>query len=753
MPAIQILKQPYQVNFSGNPITYSFAFTPYSTPEKKLDLKMNIIIEKEVGSYTDVFTEIKSDIFFPDDNGVISLNIDTIVDAYLEFYTPRYSQTAPIKVEKQSARFRVRALTQIDGVQLGQTIVSNTIIVIKGGLAYEQNNMSAFLVRNVSLSKQPLDFNSEPIHITPLCKKYLTWLYFINVSVEQKVVYTFYFDNAPNLTHTALVPGFAKDGDIYQADVTIKSLLEGNTLNAYVNSAVATGMSQFTLYKYSVSVKSMNDFVIIRPVFYNIDFRRHFNNRSFADSQNNSYSKVLLYHNSLGGLQTLELLGEIEKQAEYSSTNAQIVPPPSGMRNSFLVRKVQSSDTLETEKFIGNTTFVSEAFLNSLRDLLLSRSVFEIKNNSFVPVVINKKNVKFYSNRDSLYSMAIEWQNAFSNTFYTPDKSIYNFTVCPALDLFSVTQISKTRLQILWAMPLPYDLIGVEVDNGATTDVITLNGNAGSQIINFTNPAVTNPVNITVRGYVICNPDVVPADKGAATVLIINAFANLAPIAVADVFSIAGGYNTPQLLPGSVLDNDYDVDGDAIEAVPVAGGVTAEGGAYSLALDGKITYTPPTSLFNGVDTFNYSIREVGNPGVTVSAGVTINVGNIGLGNGFYARIAVVNHVEQTSGNSLLVTETILIRFFADPACTIPKDATGLGVILNVNNRSYRRKNYAQILFDNTIVQTYLATGTEINIFNGLTYHRYVSFSGSITPYIVEDFRVFTLAAGAGYIPV
>jgi Ca2+-binding RTX toxin-like protein len=79
---------------------------------------------------------------------------------------------------------------------------------------------------------------------------------------------------------------------------------------------------------------------------------------------------------------------------------------------------------------------------------------------------------------------------------------------------------------------------------------------------------------------------------------------NDAPEAVNDAFS--GEQDT--VITGNVLDNDTDVDGDAITAV--AGTLTtANGLTVELAADGSFTYTPQTG-FTGLDSFTYTIQDI-----------------------------------------------------------------------------------------------------------------------------------------------
>jgi VCBS repeat-containing protein len=118
--------------------------------------------------------------------------------------------------------------------------------------------------------------------------------------------------------------------------------------------------------------------------------------------------------------------------------------------------------------------------------------------------------------------------------------------------------------------------------------------------------------------YEVCDLDGL-CDQATVT-LTINAV-NDVPVAADDSYSTAE--DTPLSVPApGVLDNDSDVDGDALTVVdytqPANGSVTQNP-------DGSFTYTPNEN-FNGVDTFEYTISD-GNGG-TDTATITITVSGV-----------------------------------------------------------------------------------------------------------------------------
>jgi outer membrane lipase/esterase len=74
----------------------------------------------------------------------------------------------------------------------------------------------------------------------------------------------------------------------------------------------------------------------------------------------------------------------------------------------------------------------------------------------------------------------------------------------------------------------------------------------------------------------------------------------------------------------NLLANDFDADGDALVLARVASSANAE---VVLNSDGSVFYTPNKD-FKGIDTFTYTIEELGRtPALTATGTVTINVAN------------------------------------------------------------------------------------------------------------------------------
>ncbi len=735
-----IVKKPYEVCFSGNPVVYSFQFTPYTVIEQAQEIKIQVRIEKET-AFNAPFIEIYSKVFYPDYRGFAEVDIKTIVDAHLKFSTPKSNLNHAVLATQQYCRFRVVIVATKDGQLITTPVTSDPVTVLKGGLSYEKWNYINFFDLAVVAEKRPLHFFTDKEFIRPDEVKFLFWLY--PYTLKDKQIFYVHIDYADGDDFDGEIPyeTNAEKWGIQICPLGYKKIIE--LLVAEGFTPPAKDVKSFT-----IEIRTNeDDLQTVAPLTFYMDYRKYYD-----------YT-YLIYTNSLGGKDTIAILGEIESLAEYTTIGAQKIPPPSGFENALLVPHSFTAVNTETEKFNGNTNFLRKDALQRLRDLLLSRVVHEIKgfeiekwDPEFISVIVNKKTVRFYSNRERLFGMAIEWQNAFVNNYYTPVGGVPANTVCPALENFIVKQLTKNTLQIIWSMPMPYDTLEVTVDNGVDpAETYLLYGNSGAQSITFINPAVyPATVEIQVKGRVACDLEIDPASYGPYSTEMIEIFAELLPIANDDLYYLAAGYTSTQLLAGAnVLDNDYDPDGDAIEVISVDPGPTAQGGTYTLWPDGTVNYQAPSPLFNGEDSFPYTIQQSSNPALQANATVRIIVGKVDTGNGVYIKVVERNHFEngEPENSPWLRTEgDFYLTFWADPQATIPKNLTG-GLDVNYKMTETKWQLNGTMIGSPTVTHyTQACTGTEFFIGHLITR----IFWGGGGSYITREYQ---MEAGAGYMAI
>ena len=683
-----LLKQPYEVSFSGNPMPFVFSLSPYGDSEKLQNLQLQVSVSIEQAD--NLFSEIKAQTFFPDANGLIQFDVRSFIHAYLDYYTPKPSLKTPVLAKNQSKRYKVSYTLIRDNQIIRQAQDSDILYAIKGGLAYEHWHPSEFFSANVVTGKKSLQFFARGEKVFADEVKYLFWTYFFDDQAEQQIIFTITLDDGNDIIHTLPYKIKCRKWEVCCVPVGFNAL--------QLDSLVPDGN---LAVKYSVSV-SCSDGIIVNPFVYTLDYRNFYN------------TYLLLYRNSTGGIETLKLRGVVDFTADYDRQQVQRIQPPSYFQNMNIQPQVIQLSNPETAKFIGDTGFNNQKVSDKLRDLFVSPQILEFTDGKFLPVIVNTKNTNFFGNRDNLISVQIPWQRAFVNDYYTPAELMQNGRICPSLEKFVVKQISKTQLKIMWSVPIPYDRVEVDFIIQGVTTTYKFDGNANTITLPFENPAtVNNPVNIVVKGRVLCNEDADPVDAGPFTTINLMVTAGGLPIAVDDTYSINAGFNTAVLLNGSVLSNDSDPDGNPIEVV-VASGATNAGGQYSIDSAGIVHYKPPSPTYNGKDYFDYQVREVGAT-ATASARVSINVGIV---NTIYVRlftdIVSISSTGSGDGAHSSVTSHIYVKFFSDFLGQVPVDVTNANITLNY------QKIEKNLTVTTTTNLTALVSGKTFDIFTGIT---------------------------------
>lgn len=710
---------------SGNAIEFEVAISPYNYATQKETTFLIITISQEIIPNSDVYTEIKSTKVYPDDFGLLGINVSSIVDAYLNYFTPPVDLDCLMALpDGQCRRFSVKF--SLFNTTLLLTENTKIITAIKAGTSYQYFNTDTSYPFNGAATLQKLFVISDG-----------------NDRVHIEDVFFVYFTVVPNTDRPQIkakwVVSFLKNGIVSSATGDIPGVL--NLTSSVSIACLPGGFNQLKLQsflpegaipiEYSIRIYDSIAVDYFEPVKFKIDQRKFYK------------TAQLLYRNSLGGLQPLRLLGEIAMSSEFALQNTSRMAPPNYLIDGNIIGEVDQNYNEENEKFNGETGFITKYQVDRLHDFFLSKQRFEIVNGRLIPIILNNKAVKFYTNHDNLYSVTIDWQRAFTNNFYT-DASVPS-DICPAINQLQWRQTGSNEITIFWSFPFghKYGQVSLEFP-GEATQLFFLKGNSGLTKVAFIRPASAIGVNVNVilRGFIICKQYNDEPSQGPITALppqLITTKQN--PVAVADTYSIGAGFTTAISLTGSTLANDYDPSGLPIEVVAASGATTA-GGLYTIDAAGNVTYKPPTSSFSGADTFTYNIRETPN-GILVSATVTINVASAAGGGGgnpsnpqtVYAKIVLRNYEPGYTNSG-----EVWIDFFSNPAGNIPLDVTANPFTANFNKRVVQW-NRGTGHTTNTVASG-SATGFKILIFSGALY----TVTGA-DAYIQTS---FALLAGTGY---
>ena len=538
-------------------------------------------------------------------------------------------------------------------------------------MSYDEWHPKEFFTSLVLGDKQPLQYN--PLRAVGFDElRYFYWIYPYNAVAEQTVMIDILLNDQTTINHNLGTKVIAGKWGVCCVPAGFNQL----GLNALVPDGT-------TAISYTIQVKTAGT-AIVAPVTYQLEQRNYYN------------TSQLIYRNSVGGLETIVLRGQVDFEADYARQNVQSTVPPSYFANMVLQAQASDVNSSETPKFKGDTGFLNRQQSDLLRDFFISPQKYELLpavedgRAKLLPVTIITKNTKFFSNNENLVTTIIEWLRGYSNEYFTPKRIMPTVRACPALESFAVTQINKNLLQIMYALESPYDRVKIEVETTLGIQTFYFTGNSGTIRQAFTNPVLgtLDTENITVRAYTVCNELSNPMELGPASTVMLDVVGNTLPIANNDTFNIPVGYNTAIVLPASALVNDYDPDGDAIECVPQVDQASNAGGTFSIDIAGIITYLPPSSVYQGQDYFDYEIQEVGSM-VTVTARVYINVGTVA--SAIYCRIQTVITSESHGPYNDLIIGERWIHYYADPAGTLPVDVTALAITFEVDQNIFTQE--------------------------------------------------------------
>jgi hypothetical protein len=225
--SLSIIKTPYLISFTGNPVAFTFAITPYRGPELKKDYKIIVRLEVEETFMSNTFTNVKEMLLYPEENGCATVSIQNILSAFLQQDFPRLNQTQLVPLTEQCKRYQVSyRLLNGTGLVSGSVNTTGIFFALKGGMAYQEWNPKKFFTEKLTNDKTFLRFPVSKEYVFADEYKYLTWISSLDKSHLQKLFVVFgYSDN----TQSALI------------------LLQSVTLEAWQPCRTAAGYNQLNL--------------------------------------------------------------------------------------------------------------------------------------------------------------------------------------------------------------------------------------------------------------------------------------------------------------------------------------------------------------------------------------------------------------------------------------------------------------------------------------------------------------------------
>lgn len=386
-----VTERPPIYSHSKNEIRYRFN-TSDITP-LKLYLEVELYA-KVVGA--PVFNKVKTFNLKPNPDGTTYVYLDGYIDSMLSWVLPVIN-TPFTAAQNQVAQFYIRFREVSSATPTPswiETELDHIRTAIKGGVEkqkWSRNNF--FLWQQATKSFYTWEPSSRYIFQNQFaflsCFIKASGTYKINISVKKigsdtpvvsQVDCIFTNDNLYHLN-----VGFTQLG--------INTIAGGNPVHYYEISLLSPSDS--------IEYAAVRFYVEQRPLYEYVDF---------------------IFHNSLGGVSTQRAKGELNIGFEKD-----VQQLDGSMSN-------QSWDSIvkSAESFHGNSKrdtykgdlgfFATKAHQDSCQDLLISPSIYQWMDGRMVPVLNLQRNVSFRKTTDKVFSLPIEWQLAFSNVVYTPQK-------------------------------------------------------------------------------------------------------------------------------------------------------------------------------------------------------------------------------------------------------------------------------------------------------------------------------------------
>lgn len=352
--------------FSKNPIALSLSA---DSPGSKPNLSFVAEVHLEDVYDSDTYTNVMDDKLEQpaDGNGDTVFDVSAILDASesLKMHVPAYNETDITIAEGVFKRYKLKHAEKYGTPPAEQsfTIVAENY-VINGGLSYEEYAENNF-------------FNSYFTRVLP----FLTWqptrkrvfldqpefLYFIvpfSGTTTFKLRIKIHYKNGSEFTHTKFSQGSLNKYEVYCIPA------------GYNQLGIADYKSGLEVLWYELNVIDQNSNALSEVRRYDIE-QGHY-----------PYRRYFLYQNSLGGSDTIVCVGQASsslrtKDSEASRTLAHDYDIKDG--EELVVSKVGES------RLDLSTGFKSKEYIERAQDFVISKEVYLMANNRYVPVKVTSR--------------------------------------------------------------------------------------------------------------------------------------------------------------------------------------------------------------------------------------------------------------------------------------------------------------------------------------------------------------------------
>lgn len=336
-----------------------------------------------------------------DENGDTVLNLEDFLKHELssDFLFPESDTTFIYDRSSQITKFYIKYGEKFDDDYQALT-QSSDFYALLGGLSFmqqakyntEATSYWAKLVYNTwFLTWQPV--------IKHISAKQSEKIYYLNHSAAStlKLKVKYYIAGSP----TTIEPGTiaSTQYNVYEFVLSPEKL-------------AIPGLSAQTLEKYEVWIENQSNTRVSEIRTFILDYRTEMFDRYF------------LFRNSIGGWDSIRTIGKLTGSDEYERiSDSHILDFDFTSKD----REDLSLKNEERQTFEANTGWLNRfsddanQYRNYLRDFLLSKEVFQIINNTLIPVNIIDKNVFRDKDNEQMYNLKFRYVRAFTDEYYTKE--------------------------------------------------------------------------------------------------------------------------------------------------------------------------------------------------------------------------------------------------------------------------------------------------------------------------------------------
>lgn len=398
--AYQLKERPHKFVFSNNPVRYLVEISNPGTPGSALEVELYGCDFDFTPTIDAPGTLINAQTLYPNPDGKVWFYCEDYLNSYVEWQLPDiFAGPDPgniIAVDKQIKKFyiRYRQITNRNQSPLWASDLANIRIVIKGGVA-----------------KEKFDRNNFFINYLVDNKSFLTWQpagHFIGKKEFRYLTYFHHYDTTPELKMKARVVFL--DGTEETVVKDFPALTESLLfhLPASVSHISDVLIDNRDIWYYDISVVDADDNVYAAVYRMYVDYRNYYHAFEF------------IYHNSLGGMNTMRVRGEWSEEMQRNYTDVQQA-----------VVYGDDAKMLPTENAVVNISkfeiykgdagwFNTKDMQDSIKDMLLSDSIYRILHNRWLRVVQLQKSQPMGESDDTKWSFPLQWRYTFDNTNFTP---------------------------------------------------------------------------------------------------------------------------------------------------------------------------------------------------------------------------------------------------------------------------------------------------------------------------------------------